>query len=81
MSIYGSIQPRELCEIPERDYHTGQIIEGHPTMMIDIAVALSWHDCIRMSLIRSSDQELLLTIDEANLLIDTLARAIQTVTR
>jgi hypothetical protein len=76
MSIYGSIQPQELCNIPERDRYNGQVVDGRPTMMVDVAVALSWHDCIRLNIVRSDDQILLLTVEEASMLVDTLNKAI-----
>ena len=80
MSIYGSIQPETLCAIPERDYHDGKVEEDHPTAMVDVAVALSWHDCIRLSVVRRDDDNyVLITSDEATTLVETLTRAIQAV--
>lgn len=79
MSIYGSVQPQTLCQIPERDYYSGNVIEGRPTMMVDVAVSASFHNCIRLSLVLEHDQDLLLTIDEAQLLIETLGKAIKAV--
>jgi hypothetical protein len=76
MSIYSSIQPKALCEILERDRYNGQVVDGRPTMMVDVAVALSWHDCIRLDIVRSDDQILLLTVEEASMLVDTLNKAI-----
>jgi hypothetical protein len=76
MSIYGSIQPQELCNIPERDRYNAYPYEGQPTMMVDVALALSWHDCIRLNIVRSDDQVLLLTVEEASILVDTLNKAI-----
>ncbi len=78
MSIYGSIQPRALCEIPERDYYSGEVIEGKPTMMVDVAVSPSFNDCVRLSLVLEGDQDLLLSTDETALLIETLMKAIGT---
>ena len=60
MSIYGSIQPKTLCAIPERDYYNGKVEEGHSTAMVDVAVALSWHSCIRLSVVRHDDDNYVL---------------------
>jgi hypothetical protein len=76
MSIYKSIQPQELCNIPERDTYNAYPYEGLTPMMVDVAVALSWHDCIRLDIVRSDDQILLLTVEEASMLVDTLNKAI-----
>ena len=75
MSIWCSIHPSTLDEIPQRDQYTGDPIGGDP---IGVDVAYTWSPVIRLSIYGGGyDGEVLITADETLELIRMLTEAVE----
>ena len=75
MSIWCSIHPSTLDEIPQRDEHTGDPIGGDT---IGVDVAYTWSPVIRLSIYGAGyDSEVLITADEVQELIRMLTEAVE----
>ena len=84
MSIWCSIHPSTLDEIPQRDRYTGDPIDGLVPIGVDVATATSWNNLVRLSIYGGGyDQataeagEVLITADEVHELIRMLTEAVE----
>jgi len=77
VSIWSSIDGE--VHMPGRDNYTGEPSDSdYPETHIELATAVSWHECIRFSVYNPGqfDHEALMSVGEARQLIGLLTEAI-----
>ena len=74
MSIWHTVWHADL---PQRDRYTGEVQPGLDPDRVAVCVSPSWHSLVRLS----TDDQPLLTVDEARSLIAGLTEAIARIER